>query len=633
MNGNLVTRIAEILVKRPEIYDYLNWVEISKLPMNVNELREWQDHVNWDIVSQYQPLSLDITNEFDRYLRYDLVSKNRNVDPEVLKTKIDRMDFDTVQKYQIFNADLIKHFWEQIDPKIIMKYQTDLPEEIIYDIIERMVPVMVDVNELKSYMRIVLQYQTVSEAFIRNFMSPRSEAPDARMTALLHSFSTEETGHIVDLNLVLTCQQVSEDFLNEFVVNDEKLMGIAVKTQKLSMQFINKNISTLSTRKVLKHQTLTADFIKKELDSIMHTMNVKQTLETVSRVLNYQEVDFETCDLVIGKMRNVLQKSGYSERKINNIIYDSWMLVFLRLNSGGGERFNDFRSLKWKSKYRTKVRSRLNWTRIAKNTLSLGHVERCLTRYIKNVPLYTFLKHNAITEELARKLDASEHLGVMEWWVLLTQDNKRAEADRLPESFRKAHADRLLWWKYVDTSVIAQFYQDCLHVIEMDADGSEDENVPEADSDLDENASVSFSEADVHASKTRKVYRYDLKRFLNDFVSDADWAQILRYEKLEEWFIRLFANFSDSIDMFWWKVTRYQKLSMKFIAKYISQMDVNIVLGYQKLEDSMIRTLVPFLEEDGWDKVARYQPISPEFINEYSHMLPDSALRKNMHVM
>jgi hypothetical protein len=601
----IVTRIAEILADRPEISDYLSWIEISKLPMNASRIREWQDHLNWDIVSQYQPLSHEIVDEFDKHLRYDLISKNRNVDPEVLKTKIDRMDFETVQKYQKFDADLIKHFWEQIDPKLIMKYQTDLPEEIIREVLEHLTPM----NELKSYLHIVLQYQTVSEEFIRAFM--RAER-------------AERAENVMDMGLVLLYQQVSEDFLNEFVVQDEKLMKIAVKTQKLSMQFINKHIAVLSTRKVLKHQVLTTEFLKTELDFIMRTMDVKQIMETVSVVLKNQEVDFETCNMLIGKMCGELQKVGRNERTINNLTYDSWMLVFLRLNSRGGDHFNNIRSLKWKSKYRTKVRSRLNWMRIAKNTLSPGHVERCLTRYIKNVPLYTFLRHNAITEDLARKLHASDHLGVMEWWVILIEDSKRVESERFSERFRNAHADRLLWWKYVSTNAdtVTQFYQDCLHVINMDAEGSEDENVPTDIKGDRDNTSMSFSEVD--ANTPRKVYRYDLKRFLNDFVRDANWGHILRYEQLDEWFIRLFANFDDRIEMFWWKIARYQKLSIKFIRKHIMQMDVNIVLGYQRLDEPLIRDLAPFFEEDAWDKVARYQPVSPEFIDEFRHMLPDT---------
>jgi hypothetical protein len=649
-------KISDWLTDHEYMVSYLNWVEVSKLPMDIAHMRAWKEWLVWDMVSQYQPLSVEIAEEFAKYLRYDLISKNTRVNPEVLKSNIDKMDFDIVQMHQKFDADLIGHFWEQIDPRLIIKYQSDLDEDVIYELLERMIPTFNSVNELKGYLRLVFEYQTVSEQFIRAFLTdpehPRSDTPSepapasslwSRFTSRLRGTTTASVqGSVVDLRLVIQHQKVSEEFVREFAMEDSKLAKIAAETQTLSPEFIMKYKDRMPINKLLKYQVLPESFMQSEIVPILADMKVSRLMETVSIILKNQKVEYDTAEKLIVRMGKALRKSGRSDQTVKNITFDSWMIIFLRLNSDGSQACDNIKSLKWGSRYRTKVRSRLNWTRIAKNKLSPVHVERCLTRYIKNVPLYTFFKNNPATEERIRALDFEEHLGVMEWWVLLTENKKRSDEDpkKLSDTFAAFYADRMNWWKYVQQNTLLQFYEDCLRVIHMDDDHSEDENTSEQnDDDENDEHSLSLSEADIEGvsgistGKVRKIFHYDLKRFLTDFVRDADWGNILRYEKLDEWFIRLFSNFEKKIDMFWWKVARYQTLSTKFITKHLAHLDVNILLGYQKLDESVIRTLAPFFDEDGWDKVAKFQPISGDFIAEFTDMLSPASLKQNAHVI
>jgi len=664
----LARRVEDLLKSSPELESILNWKKLSKYPFTIEFMRYYHHRLMWDMVSLYHPLSIEAINEFDRYLRYDLVSRNKNLSTEVLREKMDVLDFDIVQVNQTFTSDLIDKFWEQIDPVLIIKHQKNLQEETIIRMMDKLMPVCKAFNQLVNILSTVIKYQSVSERFImafadtpnsvvseynnyqsklpleksRPFQAPKVMQPGIiweRFTKLYENITnvrdirnilndpeTFMCSGVLSLDMVATYQKVSEFFIETYLLpeKNQKIADIVASQQKMSIEFIIAHKGYLPLLKLLKCQDLPQEFIEDNIYPIMEDMKVPTLKKTVETILRNQNINGEFANRLITKVVTSVQAV---EVDLRDISQELWQIIFLRITecADGSSVHSSVKSLDWHDRAHAKVQARINWMQIAKTKLSAHHVNLFLQRFARKIPLYTFLRYNPVTIDQVKSLESQGLLGPMEWWSLLTAHTKKLpKDDRLPDEYISKMKDRLNWWKYTDTSTIAKFYEQCLQAIKLV--GSEYKvTVPES---FDED--VPFS--DTFDASNKETYLYDLRKFLHDFVKDADWGAILRYEKLDEWFIRLFSNFADKIDMFWWKVARYQTLNRKFIETYVDRMDINILIGYQQLPMDLLESYSPFFEEDAWDKVAKYQKLTIEFMRDHKNSLPEEFLKKNAHI-
>ena len=107
--------ISDSIAADPTREKIFNWNEVSKIPLDDQFINAHAANLNWDLMSQYQPLSLDTINRFEKRINYNFLAKNPNLSSEVLMAKSDRMDWKTVQIHQKMTPELVEHFRDQTD--------------------------------------------------------------------------------------------------------------------------------------------------------------------------------------------------------------------------------------------------------------------------------------------------------------------------------------------------------------------------------------------------------------------------------------------------------------------------------------------------------------------------------------
>lgn len=220
-------------------------------------------------------------------------------------------------------------------------------------------------------------------------------------------------------------------------------------------------------------------------------------------------------------------------------------------------------------------------TNVYKN-LSDYSIDILLKQHISKVNLYNLIKYNRITEEQIEQINDLGYLTFKEWWALLTFHTYNDQFVKKYENFKN-------WWLHVPNDKIKKFINACNYAIKC----------------------------------TFSLNRYikTLKTFLTDFVKNSNWYYILQNIQLSEWFIELFGKYSNSINMYWWKISRYQTLSENFIKSNISNLDIDIVLGYQKVSEQFIIEYIDYYNEDCWYKIFKYQQISESFKLKYKNKI------------
>lgn len=560
--SSLLNFITETLNNDPTKETIFNWREIAKIPLPLGFIRQYHKILAWDVMCQHQPFDLATINEFERYINYDILAKNANISNEVLLNKLDKMDWESLQSHQKFNADMINKFKSTIDPAIVLKYQK-LDEESIMNLLENYIQTEKWVL-LRGLLDIVFANQVVSESFILRFIkiSPRSlyiKWPENSLDDI-HS-DDEEVGTevkkeimtpLVNMALIMQYQKLSVKFIQEYVYNGihhdifcKECFKIACQYQKLDDTFICTQmmdvepfVSLLLTFQKLSEDTIMSMFVPliQKYDSLLRAFVVSQ---------QFSKIFLEN---LLGTIK--VLKSEEDFKILNDQLNTT---LFLRGICG---------NLSWNMVDIDNLSTQIDWVAISSQHVTDDQLNALISKYPSKLPWYILIKNHFLSENVLLDAYANNYIGAIEWWLALT-------TYKYSESFAKTHEDKKFWWKHISETKRMQFYEDCLNVVTL---GDEFDNIPDLENE--------------------KTSRKNLRTFLNDFVEKADWAHILRYEPLDEWFIRIFSHFEKKIDMFYWKVARYQKLSEPFIRKYIDKFDLSIVIGYQTLSQEYIEELI-----------------------------------------
>jgi hypothetical protein len=576
--------LNDVIAQDPTGGAVFNWEEIAKLPLTDDFIFRYSSKLPWNVISSSQRLSPALVERFDHLLNYTMMSKNPNLDPNVFAICSDKMDWESVQIYQKLSPDMLRKFSGQLNPMTVLRYQK-LDEPMIYEFIS---PIMEkkQLATLKAMLDIVFEYQSVGETFVRTMLefeacltTPTVLAPPTPTVPAIAeiqqppgpppmddstppapvpppvepaSSMPARTLHIVNLPVVLRFQKLSTEFLQK--ITDPTLVDQICQYQKLSREFILKMTDhTRHMTKLLRYQTVKfTDF----------ELVIRSDINNIIGFVKYQQYD----DVLLANLVAGLKDTVVTE------LYNAVLLRTLK-------PARDPSALFWSNEIvEEAVMPKVDWDTLV-TFCTLEEASILLTRYPTKIPWYILIKNQNLSERQILDASAAGYIGAIEWWMALT---KARPADMaLSDNFLKEHAQKKIWWNYIQPGAKEKFYESCMGVLVM---GEEYDK----------------------ASDNRSG-RNNIRTFLRDFVKQADWKHILRFTQLEEWFIRIFSHFAKEIDMFWWKICTYQQLSERFIKSNLEKMDLNVIVANQKLSQEFLNELSPYFDDDAWDKVKKYQ--------------------------
>jgi hypothetical protein len=644
MSSDILANVSRAVRENEEMKKIYNWVEISKLELPDLFIDEHHDCLNWDIMSKHQRFSITIMKKYEYLVNFGFLVLNKNNSPEVLSEYIDKMDWETAQKEQNLTPELLTRFRDSIETLVVFQHQK-LTEEYINSILK---PYIDEKNWdlVRKYLTIVFTYQKVSTEFVLKFLAletqinqpadtsavtsatPLNASVQLNASQVINTTPPDPQPEIilVDLPVVVRNQQLSSEFLSTFCMEFTEVRREICKSQKLTTAFISENFEKLNTRRLLKYQQMDEPTLVRICEQFVYrpvmTDAIIQALTGSTSVANNMPAESEKeADRRFIMGNALVNNQRYNMEMFKNIVNAFpdhprwqevlWGNVFLRtLNPIGSEKYLGLSA----DTVMQEIIPNVNWDMVAECDLETEQIDSIIDNVsmLGQIPWYKFVKKHTLNEQQLSKLDEADCLTHMTWWTVLRGNEKREDEKKLSEFFMRKHAAKLLWIPQVDA---ATFYPAWL----------------KAKDNLD-NIDVDDSDADININVRERHLLEEIRDFMPSYVEQADWRKILREVQLPEWAMRVFAEYSDKIDMYWWKISRYQKLTQSFIDKHIAELDLQIVLGYQDVTEEFLREKRVFFTDENWDAVARHQKLSTQFLEDFTDKLPIDELAKNQHV-
>jgi len=622
---DLLSHISRVVRDTPAISNLFNWNEIAKISLPDAFITEHSDDLNWDVLCKYQPLSMAIVDKYDYLIKTKLhiLVTNTNLASDVFEFYADKMDWENAQKYQKFTPELLEHFRDSLDLVIVLQHQA-LPEQFIGELLEKIV-VAKQWGPLRKYLTLVFTHQKVSSAFVNKFLLIETKVNDDASLAE-NANPNQQPIIIVDLPIIIKNQKLSEDFLSAFCIPYIQARNEICRSQKLSSGFINTHFDQLDLRKLLKYQHMDELTLVRCCERGIFTKTSRPTVASViSGLVLTQDVTVVTSDdvlnapveatvsapvLVEESNKDAERRMRYANTLMQNQVYSIelatriinsftnmqlrkllWCNVFIRsLVPVGNDLYLGFSP----ETISEQVLPNVNWDIIANDsTLTPAQLDGIIEVAGNNMPWYLYVKKHQLGEHQIEHLHEAGLLDASTWWRIITA--KRTTA--FSHGFLSKFENRKHWWNFVSTG---EFYTACLQAMDnVDNINVEGSNLPQIRS------------------------RTDIRSFLSDFVTTADWKQILHDEILPEWFVQLFGHpqLFPKINLYWWNVCRWQPLTQKFIDRNITKLDLQVLLTYQKVDEAFLRNHMPFFTAENWKMIAECQNLSDEFRVEFSTQL------------
>lgn len=642
---DLLSTISQTVRENAAMTGLFNWNEIAKITLPDAFILEHSDNLNWDVLCKYQAFSMTLVEKFDYLIktRLNILVTNANLASDVFKFYADKMDWESAQKHQKFTPELLEHFRDGLDLVVVLQHQT-MPETLTQELL---VPTVKSKqwSTLRKYLTLVFTYQKVSNNFINHYLMLENtiNTPED----LSASTSNIQQIILVDLPIVIKNQNLDEEFLATFCIPYVQARNEICRSQKLTNNFINTHFDQLDLRKLLKYQHMDDTTLMRccergifqraprpTIASIIEGLKLNREVKVVEPKVDAPLTAADLLQFPLGNNNNIevpvaeasvpepvpepvesqkdaekrlqyanllIQHQVYSldlvQRIINSFTNQQWRKllwcnVFLRTLAPIGSALHlGFDE----STVNESVLPNVNWDIIANSTdLTAEQVDNIIRIAANQVPWYLYVKKNTLTESQLEALDATGNIDAITWWRLLT--TKRTPA--FTHTFLAKHDSRKNWWNYISSP--ATFYTSCLQA-------------------LDNIDNINTDGTDLQPIRSRS----DIRTFLNDFVTSANWKQILHDEVLPEWFIQLFGHkdLSARINLYWWNISRYQNLKQSFIDRNITKLDLQVLLINQTVEETFLRNNLPFFTPENWKAIATHQTLSEEFRTEFATQL------------
>ena len=636
--SSTLQNVSRAVRENPEMKKIFNWNEISKIQLPDLFIEEHHGCLNADVMSKHQRFSLAIMEKFGYLINFGFLVLNKNNSPEVLSAYIGKMDWETAQKEQSLTPELLEQFRDSIDTLVVFQHQK-LSEQFIQSIMDTYITEK-NWDLVRKYLTIVFTYQKVSTEFVMNYLRLETEINDeaddpVNAVQIGTNVPADPVPEIilVDLPAVVRHQDLSPEFLKTFCMSFTEVRREICKSQKLTPLFITENFEKLNTRRLLKYQQMNEATLVRICEQFIYLPVITDTMVQALTGVSSPIVDLSAGNADLTTPVVVPESDKAADRRfimanalVNNQVYNMtmflnivdafpnhprwqevlWGNVFLRtLNPIGSTKYLGLSA----QTVLVDIMPHINWNMVAECNLEPEQVNSIITSIEllgEHIPWHIFVRKHLLTEEQIITIDESGCLNHMTWWTILNDNTDREDDKKMNGNFTRKHADRLLWIPQVTEP--AAFYQAWLKA---------KDNVDNIDADIDA--------AEQHMLA-------EIRDFMPAYVAKADWRKILREVQLPEWALRVFAEYSRKIDMYWWKISRWQKLTQSYIDKHIADLDLQIVLGYQNVTEEFLREKSPFFSEENWDAVARHQNMTTQFMEDFTDNLPIDELAKNPNV-
>ena len=230
--------IISFINNDPNVNKFVNWNEVSALPMPIDFVRKYADMINWSQFSQFSPVTPEIIKEFSEKVDCGGLVRNKNVTAETLEPYFDRMDWEKVQMHHVFSTSMFEKYKEKMFPLVVLEC-SGLPEAQI--------EWALDIAKSDAVVRKVVMYQTeMSEKMLEKCLSMMSNKQEADMI----------------LEEMAECQHLSEGFIETHYNNtDEDTLRTLIKHQTLGRKFLTSCQDTGVEKAIMRHQTLDQDLI------------------------------------------------------------------------------------------------------------------------------------------------------------------------------------------------------------------------------------------------------------------------------------------------------------------------------------------------------------------------------------
>jgi hypothetical protein len=616
--SSTLQNVSRSVRENDEMKKIYNWNEISKLELPDQFIDELFDCLNWDVMSKHQRFSLSTMEKFEYLINYGFLVLNKNNSPEVLSAYIDKMDWETAQKEQSLTLELLERFRDSLDTLVILQHQK-LPEDFILSLLNVYIKEK-NWDLVRKYLTIIFTYQKVSTNFVMQFLLMETQInEDADATAVIGAADDPKPEIIlVDLPAVVRSQDLTPDFLKTFCMEFTEVRREICKSQKLAPGFIAENFEKLNTRRLLKYQQMDTPTLVRICEQFIYlpvvTDAMVQALTGATPAAGIAPIESDKAADRRFIMANALVNNQVYNMEMFNDIVNAfpdhprwqevlWGNVFLRtLNPIGNEKYLGIGA----DTVLQEILPKVNWDMVAECNLEPVQIETLVATVPDRIPWFIFVKKHLLNEAQITKLDEGNYLTHMTWWTILNGNTERDEEKKLSTMFMRKNTPKLLWIPQVTDP--GTFYQAWLKA---------KDNLDNVDTDTD---------------VVNPHLLAEIREFIPAYVKQADWRRILREVQLPEWAMRVFGEYSDKIEMYWWKISRWQKLPPAMVNRHIDKLDLQIVLGYQDVSEEFLREKSPFFSEENWDAVARHQKMTTQFLEDFAENLPIDELAKNPHV-
>lgn len=518
-----------------------------KIEWFLNTLRKSMEHF----------ITTSLNDVESNLFNWEVIS-NKPLSSEFINRHYKLLQWPIMSKVQAFDLDTLKKFDHLVD-FALLSINPNLSDEIVEEYLSRM-----DWKKVQQYHKFsAALLQKHSENLDKPIIFEFQKLDQLTIDKLLGDEPLDEY-----LKLVFTHQKVSEQFIlkygsnfypiiiehqtlsNSFIdkIDSAQVLHLLIQYQRLSADFITKHCNVLTLKSIIKYQELSREQ-QYQIFPLLNGTNFDATthdIKLLKKFVKYQSFDENVWIVIL----NNLPK----DKTLDNTLDKLYAIILFRIENEELPKLEDFEQ---------RILPLVDWEYLSNMEMSDDVVEKMITKYPDLIPWYHFIQTHELTEEQIHKIE--NHLKPIDWWLLLTKYS-------YSRSFMRTHKDKLNWWKYIEPTELAAFYKQCIEAI-------------------------TFSELTTEQES--------MKAFLDEFVKKADWKHILRYEELDEWFMRIFSHFD--INLYWWKLSVYQKLTMKFIRKYLANMDLKMLLKYQRLDRAFLDEVEPFFDDEARDLVSKHQ--------------------------
>jgi len=98
-------------------------LDMQHKPSSEEFIREFEDKVDWEWISQYQKLSEEFIREFEDKVYWSWISEYQKLSEEFIREFKDEVDWYRVSVYQKLSKEFIREFKDEVDWECISRYQ------------------------------------------------------------------------------------------------------------------------------------------------------------------------------------------------------------------------------------------------------------------------------------------------------------------------------------------------------------------------------------------------------------------------------------------------------------------------------------------------------------------------------